>query len=120
MENGKIRIGYCAVKGLGEKAYEHISGLMPYHGFDDFISRAAGNRCNKRAVQLLITAGLFSRISRTEPLVLLRDYTAKRKEYMPAELKVGKETVKLSLPQQRIEKAIYGVNFPIERRDVVA
>jgi len=121
VEDNKIRIGMCTIKGLGEKIYDEILKACPFTGFDDFVARTAGRQCNKRIIQLLIVAGVFRYIDPLDETQLLHKYmVSHRKECMPSELKIGKESVKLSLPHLRIERAIYGTNFPIERVDHVA
>lgn len=58
-EDGHIRIGYCAVKGIGRNTYEHIKQCGHIRNFDDFVKRAAGTNVNKKSILILIAAGMF-------------------------------------------------------------
>jgi len=117
VEDGKIRIGLCAIKGFGEKAYQHLISLRPFKNLDDFVDRAAGREINKRTVQLLIVAGLFQETDQKDELVLLADYmTQKRKEEAIDTLKIGKDVIRLDVGSIRLRSAIYGTRFR-ERRE---
>lgn len=112
VEDKKIRIGLCAIKGFGEKAYLHLQDKRPFQNLNDFIDRAAGREVNKRTVQLLIVAGLFNKIEQRDELTLLADYMVnKRKEKTVSVLKIGKETINLTISKERIRNAVYGVRF---------
>ena len=119
VEGNAIRIGLCAIKGFGDKAYQHMKDLRPFENLDDFIKRAAGREINKRIVQLLIVAGLFCETDHKDELVLLSEYmTQKRKEEAINVLKIGKDSIRLDIGPSRIRTAIYGTKFP-ERRNAV-
>lgn len=59
IESGKIRIGYCALKGIGEAVYRKIKEAGYIKSFSDFLERAAGRTVNKKAVLLLVLSGMF-------------------------------------------------------------
>ena len=119
VEENKIRIGLCAIKGFGDKAYQHMLGLRPFADLNDFVDRAAGREINKRTVQLLIVAGLFNSTDKKDEISLLADYmTQKRKEDAVTVLKIGKDAVRLDADRNKIRTAIYGTRF-LERRDAV-
>lgn len=59
IEDGRIRIGYCAIKGIGEAVYRSIKEAGPFKDFDDFLEKAAGRTVNRRAVLILILIGMF-------------------------------------------------------------
>ena len=113
IEDDGIRIGFEAIKGLGEKTYQHIESNRPYSNFKNFLEKASGVKCNKKSIQLIIAGGLFNKLENSESITILKDYIVnKRKEIMPTSLKIGKTSVDLSLPISDIEQAIYTVNFP--------
>ena len=59
---GGIRIGFEAIKGLGEKTYQHIESNRPYSNFKNFLEKASGVKCNKKSIQLIIAGGLFNKL----------------------------------------------------------
>lgn len=59
LEDDKIRLGMCAIKGFGYKAYEAIEAKRPYIDFNDFYERVEKGECNKKAVTALIFANAF-------------------------------------------------------------
>ena len=113
VEGNAIRIGLCAIKGFGDKAYQYLKDKKPFANLDDFIKRAAGREINKRTVQLLIVAGLFRNTDQKDEITLLSEYmTQKRKEEAINVLKVGKDVIRLDAGPIRIHTAIYGTRFP--------
>ena len=112
VEGNKIRVGLCAIKGFGVKAFEAIKAVRPFIKFNDFIEKVSGRECNKRTIQLLIVAGVFNEIEEESYTKLLEDYiVTKRKEAMIQSLKVGKETINLSADPKKIQYMIYGSRF---------
>lgn len=112
VEDEKIRIGMCAIKGMGIKAFEHIRKQAPFTDFNNFMDKVSGRECNKRIVQLLIAAGTFKKIETMSSKELMEHYIVhKRKESMVTSLKIGKETVDLSQDPERIKYRIYGTRF---------
>ena len=63
IEDGKIRIGYCAIKGIGEAVYKKVKEAGFISSFDDLLKRASGRTVNKKAVLLLVLAGFFDNYS---------------------------------------------------------
>lgn len=119
VEGDAIRIGLCAIKGFGDKAYQYLKDKRPFKNLDDFVDRAAGREVNKRIIQLLIAAGLFNQTDQQDEITLLADYmTKKRKEEAIRTLKIGKNVVQLDAGPHKIRAAIYGARFP-ERRDAI-
>ena len=62
IEDGKIRIGFCAVKGIGEAVYEKIREAGEIISFSDFLERVAGRVVNKKAILILISVGAFNEL----------------------------------------------------------
>ena len=60
IENGMIRVGLCAVKGLGEKAVEAVQDFV-FDNLEELLDNKEMNHnaFNKKAVQIAIFAGLF-------------------------------------------------------------
>ena len=66
IEDSKIRIGFCAIKGIGENAYLAIkdkinAGLAGI----DFVKEAQDRVINKKVMQILIAANMFGDIYTT-------------------------------------------------------
>ncbi|MCL1912168.1 MAG: DNA polymerase III subunit alpha, partial [Leptospirales bacterium] len=65
IEDGKIRFGFGAVKGLGEKAVENIMDIREEGGFvsvKDFFERIDMTALNRGCVESLIKAGAFDEL----------------------------------------------------------
>ena len=60
----KIRFGFYAVKGIGEKVIDEIIAHRPYVSFDDFLSKVPRRIVNKKIVEILIKAGAFDNIEK--------------------------------------------------------
>ncbi len=65
VENGCVRVGLVALKGVGHQAIESICEERERNGefksFEDFISRVDKSALNKRLVENMIYAGAFDR-----------------------------------------------------------
>ncbi|MCL1912047.1 MAG: DNA polymerase III subunit alpha [Leptospirales bacterium] len=65
IEDGKIRFGFGAIKGLGEKAVENIISVREDGGFvslKDFFERIDTTALNRGCVESLIKAGAFDEL----------------------------------------------------------
>ena len=61
LEDGKkIRVGMCAVKSFGDKAFVEIQEKRPFDSMEDFLSRIVKKNCSKRAIIPAIFTGVFS------------------------------------------------------------
>lgn len=74
IENGKIRIGYSAIKGIGEAVYRKIKEAGYINSFKDFLKMAAGRLVNKKAVLLLVLSGMFDGLEEYSPGKLAEYY----------------------------------------------
>lgn len=109
VDNYKIRIGFIALKGLGEKAYEAINEVRPIVNFHDFLERVSGRQCNKRIVELLILSGAFGNEDSGE---LLEEYlTQIRKESMIDTLKIGRDIIQINVSKNAMEQQLFGSVF---------
>lgn len=74
IEDGKIRIGFCAVKGIGESVYEKIREAGEIKSFTDFLERVAGRVVNKKAILILISVGAFDELEENKSSDLAKKY----------------------------------------------
>ena len=74
IEDGKIRIGYCAVKGIGEAVYRKIKEAGYIKSFNDFLERAVCRTVNKKSVLLLVLSGMFDSLEEYSPGKLAEFY----------------------------------------------
>ena len=95
IENEKIRIGFCAVKGIGESVYEKIKEAGRIKSFADFLDRVSGRVVNKKAVLILISVGAFEEIEEVSSRELAKNYMLnirKEKEW-DGKINVGSKLV---------------------------
>lgn len=59
VSESRIRIGMCAVKGLGKIAADEIVDKRPFNDLVDFCERITKNKCKKNNVIPAIFSGLF-------------------------------------------------------------
>lgn len=59
-DENNIRVGFCAIKSFGEKAYEELSSKRPYTGLDNLLEKVVKKECGKRAIVPAIFTGCFS------------------------------------------------------------
>lgn len=59
VEDDKIRIGMCAIKGIGEKAFKHIKELRPFISFKELQDKVQARSFNKNAMITSIVGGIF-------------------------------------------------------------
>lgn len=112
VEKNKIRIGMSAIKGFGDKAFKHVSSLAPFETFEDFIQRAAGSKCNKKAIEYLIIADTFKELTGYKFLDLLTLYIFTiRKEDCDFSIKIGTELVDLFQNPSSIKTKILCGNY---------
>lgn len=72
VEDGKIRIGFCAVKAFGDIAYEELAAIRPIKLFDDVIKvfTAKGTKLNKKCMTVAIFIGAFNFLGMTKKEML--------------------------------------------------
>lgn len=59
LEDDKIRVGLCAIKGFGEKATEEVLEKRPFSSMEDFIERITKSKCKKNQIVNTILVGAF-------------------------------------------------------------
>jgi DNA polymerase-3 subunit alpha len=106
IEDNKLRIGYCAAKGVGEVAYEELNSKRPFISLEDVVSKVTG-KFNKRAFLISIYGGAFEEFGDKQTLHEL--YCQKRKEEASKEITIAKNaTFNIDDSNQEIENAIFG------------
>ncbi len=112
-EDGNIRIGLCAVKGLGEKAVQHIMDVRPFESMPDMLKKITKKFFNKGALKNAIFSGVLDGFIRQEGYEdRLSFYMAYVDKKGVEELNVGKQKIcvaETSLAD--LEEAYYSVNF---------
>lgn len=76
IENKKIRIGLCAIKGLGKKYADKIIEARPIENVDDIIGRIGKRNFGKQAASSLILGGAFGG-SKNEKIETYKNYLKK-------------------------------------------
>ena len=111
IEDGKIRIGYCAVKGIGEAVYRKIKEAGYIKSFNDFLERAVGRTVNKKSVLLLVLSGMFDSLEEYSPGKLAEFYMKEiRKEQdWDGRVNIGlRESISFSAAKSDIYKKLLG------------
>ena len=111
IEDGKIRIGYCAVKGIGEAVYRKIKEAGYIKSFSDFLERAVGRTVNKKSVLLLVLSGMFDSLEEYSPGKLAEFYMKEiRKEQdWDGRVNIGlRESISFSAAKSDIYKKLLG------------
>lgn len=115
VENNAIRIGLCAVKGLGEKAYKTISDFEKIGCFFDLITniekRKAGRVINSKIMTVIIFSGVLDNIS--DRVTLYEEYLKSRKKERPEKIKLGTKNFEFEpdAKYNELEKIFFGINF---------
>lgn len=59
IDDDKIKMGFCSIKGIGEECYKEIHKNRVYDSLKDFVANVSGRRVNKKNMLILIAAGIF-------------------------------------------------------------
>ena len=62
IEDNKIRVGFCTIKGVGESVFNKIKEAGSIRDFNDFIKRVSGRVVNRKPILIMIAAGMFSNL----------------------------------------------------------
>lgn len=115
VENNAIRIGLCAVKGFGEKAYETISDFDKINHFSDLITnvekRKAGRVINSKVITVIIFSGILN--DESDRVTLYEEYSKSKKKECPDRIKLGTKNFEFEpdAKYDELEKIFFGVNF---------
>ena len=118
VEDDKIRIGICAFKGIGEKAFKHIEELRPFLSFDDFIDKIEARLFNKNTLNIAIVSGMLDDFIDAVHYSSRLDLVSAKCDEIPEEIKVAgnmlsiKQISSSSLSYQaKIEELLTGCVF---------
>ena len=114
-EDGKIRIGMCAIKGFGKKAAHAIMECRPLTAIQDIYNNGYGKKdFNITAVRLGIFSGLFDCIldkPHMDAFVEYREERLGRKASEDDDIKINGETISAETTEQEVEKMIFEAQF---------
>lgn len=114
IEDDCIRIGLCAVKGLGEKAVEEILTKRPFCSLENLLELVEKRRFNKKVVNIAIFSGLMdSFIFEGETRYdFYASYMDSRKEEVAEEISFGKGfVINTQADLSDLEEACLGAQF---------
>ena len=115
VDNGAIRYGLSAIKGVGRSVIESIVKERTEHGIfknlQDFIERMAGKEVNKKVIENFIKAGAFDELpgNRRQKMMVyaqILDAVAQEKKNVMA----GQMSLFDLVPEE--EKAAYEIHMP--------
>lgn len=86
-EDGRIRIGMCAIKSFGDNAAEEVMAKRPFTSMEDFLDKIEKSKCSKRAIVPAIFSGLFNCFNPDRRLVYC-EFSQLRKEEPADEIKL--------------------------------
>lgn len=107
IEDDKIRMGFCSIKGFGEKAAQEVISKQPYASLEDFQERITKKACSKNATVPLIMAGSFGEFYEDSKSAYIA-YCSLRNEDPLDDIKVGKEYLPINSKLDHIEEMILG------------
>lgn len=110
-EDRKIRIGFCAIKGFGEAAYQEVLEKRPFIDIRDCIERTEKNKLKKNNIVPLILCGGFSELDYQNVQDAYLTFCTLRKEEPAEKIKAGKEYVSPFADYQEIEAALMSCNM---------
>lgn len=111
LEDDKIRLGFCSIKGIGESVYKKIKEAQRIKSFTDFIERVSGRTVNKKAILILIAAGVFSCIESmsNEELAMKYMLNVRKEKDWDGSINIGaKQVIKTTDSRKTVYKAIFG------------
>ena len=112
VEDGKIRLGFCALPSFNYHTYEHIKDkCIPFDNNTSYVSqifdKTEKSLCRKPSVLALIACdALGDRIEAFEEYYTLR----KEKDFNPC-IKIGQTEIELYASQEEIEYILFNINF---------
>ena len=110
-----IRIGFNAVKGIGEAAVNGIKEVQPFSSINDFFDKTSSCRAvNKKVIEALIRANAFEGLPLVFDNELMPDQESvymNRSQMMLWYSKVGEFSAKKSIPNYLIPKELIKNKF---------
>jgi DNA polymerase-3 subunit alpha len=102
VEDGKIRIGFSAVQGIGKKSYNVMSAGIPFNSLQEYHDFFVGKKgCNKTPQYIAILNGAFNNIENTPVKEQMVKYMTIRKD---RELKESKDIISIDSTLNQIER----------------
>lgn len=115
VENDKIRVGICSIKGIGEKAFQHVSSLRPFSSLDDMIERIEQRSFNKNVFNVSIFSGMLDTLIDNYMYTDRLDLYKKRNSNLDCIKIANKElSIQFLIDESNypeIEKLLFGCNF---------
>lgn len=107
-EDNSIRLGFCSIKSLGEKAGVEIEKNQPYTSYQDFEDRINKRVVNVKIRNLLILSGAFSDFEK-DNIKLFN--SIKGNEEKTSVSVGGKQEISINSTKKQIEKGIFLINY---------
>ena len=105
VENGSIRVGFCAVKGIGKSMYESINTNRKID-LESFILNQ--NKIPKKILMILIACKAFNGTKKEN----LEKYNLIRNEQLDGTIKIGtNKSFNMFANERHVNKMIYGSDF---------
>jgi hypothetical protein len=105
VENGSIRVGFCAVKGIGKSMYETINTNRKID-IESFILNQ--NKIPKKILMILIASKAFNGTKKEN----LEKYNLIRNEQLDGTIKIGtNKSFNMFANERHVNKMIYGSDF---------
>lgn len=103
-----IRIGFCAIRSLGEKAGLEIERCQPFFCYEDFEERINKRIVNCKTRNLLILSGAFSFFEKDN----IKLYKSIKENDGKDSVSIGgNQKISIDQSKKEIEKKIFTVNF---------
>lgn len=111
LEDNKIRLGFCAIKSFGQKAYEDVEKTRlekEFSSFQDFYDRVPKSKCNKAKILVGIYAGLFDLVEPESSRLSLQNmfHEFRKDKEADTEIKIGKDKIALDQSNVTIQNKI--------------
>jgi len=125
VEDGKIRVGMCAVKGFGKKHAEIIENCRPLDCIDDIFENYTQADFNIGAVRIGIFSGLFDKLSNKPRTDAYVEYLENHDRDIPEDGDIKVSTgiiVNTETTEQELEQKLFGALFisdPVNNMDKI-
>ena len=103
-----VRIGFCAIKSLGDKAGHALESCQPFSGYDDFEERINKRIVNRKVRNLLILSDTFS--SFEEDRIKLFQ-SIKENDGIESVSIGGNQKISIHETKKEFEKKVFLTNF---------
>ena len=99
-----IDIGFCAIKGFGEKAYEAIKQNRPFNSLEDMLEKVPKRELSKTRMIPAIFSGLFNSFGSN--IDIYNQYCDYRKEEPSNIIKIARESIDINQSAQDLESFV--------------